>query len=143
MINNLLRTNLRFFSQKKPVKVPTIEEVSKYWGQFSQGYNKFDYGPQTLYYSLLYMSEPWKARSILQVACGTGKLLPFAINVKKPDAKYLAVDLSSEMVELSKKNLKYNFSMYDSKISFEEWLKKMNFEFRVANAEDKSAFKEE
>ena len=113
-----MRCSFRPFSGSKP-KAPSIQEVEKLWSEFSQGYNSFDYTPQALYYTLLFMSEPWKANNILEVACGTGKLLPFALKVKKPEAKYLAVDLSSEMVKLARKNTEDNFALYDSKIGYE------------------------
>ena len=117
MLRNLLKCYRPFSGSK--VKTPTIQEVNKFWSDYSQGYNTFDYAPQSLYYSLLYMSEPWKANSILEVACGTGKLLPFAMKIKKPEAKYVAVDLASEMIDLAKKNTEDNFAMYDSKNSYE------------------------
>ena len=39
--------------------------------------------------------------------------------LKDPKAKYLATDLSPEMIELANKNLKNNFDRYDSKLSYE------------------------
>lgn len=81
------------------------------------------------------MLEPRDAKNILEVACGTGKLLPIAINIKNPNANYLATDLSPQMVEMTKKNLKKNLELYDSKLSFEQWLEKNKIHIMVSNAE--------
>lgn len=40
-------------------KAPTVKQVQATWDEFSHNYNKFDYCPQTLYYSLLYMLNVW------------------------------------------------------------------------------------
>lgn len=80
------------------------------------------------------MLEVWDAKNILEVACGTGKLLPIAVNMKDPDANYLATDLSPNMINLTKENLKANLKLYDSKLSFEDWLKKNKIEIFEANA---------
>ena len=37
------------------------------------------------------------------------------------------------MVELAKYNLRQHFEKYDSKLTFEEWVKKQNIEFGVAD----------
>jgi ubiquinone/menaquinone biosynthesis C-methylase UbiE len=39
-----------------------------------------------------------QAHRILEVACGTGKLIPYIIQIKEPSAYYLASDLSLNMV---------------------------------------------
>ena len=44
------------------------------------------------------MLEVWDAQNILEVACGTGKLLPIAVNMKNKNANYLATDLSPKMI---------------------------------------------
>lgn len=106
MIRKLLTLNYPSLSNKK---IPTISQVQKHWGDYSQGYSTFDYGPLTFYYTLMFMCEPWKAHNILEVACGTGKLIPYAMQIKRPDTKYLAVDLAPEMVELAHQNTKANF----------------------------------
>jgi ubiquinone/menaquinone biosynthesis C-methylase UbiE len=63
------------------------------------------------------MLEPWKAQHILEVGCGTGKLLPIAANLKGPNAHYLATDLSPQMIKLTMTNLTKNLSLYDSKLT--------------------------
>ena len=83
----------------------------------------FDLGPQTFFYSLIANTHIWEAKNILEVACGTGKLLPIALQLKNQKAKYLATDLSPSMIELAKYNLKNHFQRYQSQLSFEEWTK--------------------
>lgn len=39
-------------------------------------------GPQTFYYSLLTLMNLQQAKNILEVACGTGRLLPVAVGLK-------------------------------------------------------------
>ena len=50
-----------------------------------------------------------KASNILEVACGTGKLLPFALDQKSTEASYLASDLAPNMVDLARGNLRRYF----------------------------------
>jgi ubiquinone/menaquinone biosynthesis C-methylase UbiE len=45
-------------------------------------YGMFDAAFQTFYYTLINMIDIRKANNILEIACGTGKLLPLAINMK-------------------------------------------------------------
>lgn len=82
------------------------------------------------------MLQVSEANNILEVACGTGKLLPLALNMKPINATYLATDLSPRMIDLTNANLKANFSLYDSKLSFEQWLKKNKLTIMQANAEE-------
>lgn len=42
-----------------------------------------DMGPQTFYYSLLTLMNIQNAGNILEVACGTGRLIPVAVMLKK------------------------------------------------------------
>lgn len=59
-----------------------------------------------------------QAEKILEVACGTGKMLPYAIERKNPKASYLASDLAPNMIQLAQANLKHRFQAYESKLSF-------------------------
>lgn len=47
-----------------------------------------------------------QAKHILEIACGTGKLLPYTMNLKPLDCSYLASDISNKMVDLAKLGLK-------------------------------------
>lgn len=77
-----------------------------------------------------------KADNILEVACGTGKLLSFMLELKRKESTYLASDLAPNMVKLARDNLKRNFDRYQSKLSFEEWCEEQNILFDVVNAEE-------
>lgn len=96
----------------------------------------FDLAPQTFYYSLSSLMQLHKAENILEVACGTGKLLSFAMDRKRKECQYLASDIASNMVEKSKDNLRQHFLKYESKLTFEEWCQKQNLHFQVLNAEE-------
>jgi len=54
--------------------------------------------PQTFYYSLLTLMQIPKAKNILEIACGNGKLLPIALMLKDQTCKYLATDLAENMI---------------------------------------------
>lgn len=53
-----------------------------------------DSGPQTFYYTLANMLKLDSAHKILEIACGAGKLLPMAMDLKNPNAEYYATDIS-------------------------------------------------
>ena len=61
------------------IKIPTIEEVRTDWDEYSHQYNTFDVGPQTFFFSLVNILNLHTASNILEVACGTGKLLPYVL----------------------------------------------------------------
>ena len=48
---------------------------------------------QTFYYTLINMMDISKGKNILEVACGTGGLIPLALQIKDKEACYLATDL--------------------------------------------------
>jgi len=64
-----------------------------------------------------------EAENILEVACGSGTLLPLMLQHKRPETYYLATDLSSNMVELARHNLKKHFEKYKSQLTFDQWIK--------------------
>lgn len=105
------------FSMSSP-KIPTIEEVKQNWNDYSTEYNTFDVGPQTLFSSLINIMRMEEAEKILEVACGTGKMLTYALERKNQNASYLASDLAPNMVQLARSNLKQRFEAYESKLSF-------------------------
>ena len=65
-----------------------------------------------------------EAKNIYEVACGSGRLLPFALRLKHPDASYYATDLVQDMIEKTHATLKNNFDTFNSKDNFEQWMKK-------------------
>ena len=105
-----LQKSLYGFARK--VRIPTPEEVRENWNNFSPKYSTFDLGPQTFYYSFASIMELHKASNILEVACGNGKLLHFALDLKKNECGYLASDLAPSMVSQAQQNLKQHFEQY-------------------------------
>ena len=47
------------------------------------------------------MLELDKAKHILEVACGTGRMLPHAMTLKPKSTTYLATDLTQAMVDIA------------------------------------------
>lgn len=80
--------------------------------------------------------ELHKAHNILEVACGTGKLLPLMLDRKKSTCSYLASDLAPNMIDKAKANLRQHFLKYQSQLSFEDWCQQQSLKFDVLNAED-------
>lgn len=79
--------------------------MKKRWNEFAPLYNQFDSCMQTFFYTLTNMLNFKEAKHILEIACGTGKLLPYSIDIKPQTTTYLASDLSENMIELAKYNL--------------------------------------
>ena len=77
-----------------------------------------------------------KSSNILEIACGAGLLLPFVIDMKQPEAQYVATDLSPAMLKKANERLKSNFEKYDSKLTLEEWMKKHKLILKEANGEE-------
>ena len=75
-------------------KVQSIQEISTFWDNFVPSYSKFDSVTQTFYYTLIHMLDLPAANHVLEIACGTGRLLPLAITLKNSNTTYLATDLS-------------------------------------------------
>ena len=48
---------------------------------------------QTFYYTLINMMQLDKSEHILEIACGTGELIPLASQLKQHKTTYLATDL--------------------------------------------------
>lgn len=49
---------------------------------------------QTFYYTLVNMLQLQEAKHVLEIACGLGKMIPYAVTQKKEETTYLATDLS-------------------------------------------------
>jgi len=49
------------------------------WKNLAPVYSRIDSAMQTFYYTLINILDISKAKNILEVACGTGRLLPIAI----------------------------------------------------------------
>lgn len=92
--------------------IPTIDAVKKQWQQLGDSYSKWDSCPQTFFYTLANLLQLNSATKVLEVACGTGKLLPMALDLKNPDAEYYATDISTKMLSLLKDTLQSHFDKY-------------------------------
>ena len=79
------------------------------------------------------MLELDKAKHILEIACGTCRLLPLAINLRSQEATYLATDLTQAMVDLSHKRINEYILKAGVEIPLEDWLKKRNITIKQAN----------
>jgi ubiquinone/menaquinone biosynthesis C-methylase UbiE len=87
------------------VAFKSIEELEHSWNKFATTYQMHDSAMQTFYYTLIHMIDLPKAQHILEVACGTGRLLPLSMNLKPLASTYTALDLSSVMIDLAHKNI--------------------------------------
>lgn len=74
-----------------------------------------------------------EAKHILEIACGTGKLLPYALSVKELETTYLATDLCENMIELAKQHLSAYLQKIGYKGSLEEWCVRQNLSLKAAN----------
>ena len=120
---------------QKP-KIQSIEQISNFWTNFTESYSTFDSFTQTFYYTLINMLDLDKAKHILEVACGTCRLLPLTVNIKAQETTYLATDLTQSMVDMAHKRLKENLEKAGVKSSVEEWTKKNNIIIKAANGEN-------
>jgi len=91
--------------EEQSLKINKINEIKAMWDNFAPLYSLTDSTMQTFYYTLINMLDITKASNILEIACGTGKLLPLAISTKPIQCKYLASDLSDTMIEFTKLTL--------------------------------------
>jgi len=98
-----------------------IIELEQSWNKFAHTYQMHDSAMQTFYYTLIHMIDLPKAKHILEVGCGTGRLLPLAMNLKSLDCTYLASDLSSTMVDLAHENLHKYLSNIGVSDSLHQW----------------------
>ena len=135
MSRRLLVKIERCLSQPKNPLSP-IEDLKKFWDSIAESFNKFDFPQQNSYFSLLYMTELWKANNILEIGCGAGKMIPMALNMKRTEAGYLATDLSPVMIDLAKGNVKKHYEMFRDSKDYERWLERVSLFFRVADGEE-------
>ena len=75
------------------------------------------------------------AKHVLEVACGTGRLLPLAMNLKGEECTYLASDISEAMIGLCRNNLMRNLEKMGSSYELGQWMEKVKLSLRAANGE--------
>ncbi len=64
-------------------RIPTINEIQNEWNKYSENIKANISAGQTYYYSFLSVMKIPQAKSILEVGCGNGSLIPLAIMLKK------------------------------------------------------------
>ena len=119
-------------------KLPTlnIEQLTTKWDKFAAAYSHQDSCMQTFYYTLVHMLDLPQAKHILEVACGTGKLLPLAVQLKGEATTYLATDLSQNMVDLAKQGISQFLDKMGVSQSVDSWLDRQHLTLKAANGEE-------
>jgi ubiquinone/menaquinone biosynthesis C-methylase UbiE len=56
----------------------------------------------------------YRAKNILEIACGAGLLLPMALSMKGKDAQYIATDLSPQMIKKAEARLQSQLELFKS-----------------------------
>jgi ubiquinone/menaquinone biosynthesis C-methylase UbiE len=64
--------------------------------------------------TLISVLKIYRAKNILEIACGTGLLLPLALAMKNKEAQYVATDLSPEMIKKTEKRLQSQLELFKS-----------------------------
>lgn len=106
------------------------------WDKFAPFYKNTDFTTQTFFYTLINMLDLPSSKHILEVGCGTGQLLPQAVQLKPKET----TDLSPNMLKQSKSNLEGYLSMLGVTDSVEDWMGKQNLTLQIANGEQKVDF---
>jgi ubiquinone/menaquinone biosynthesis C-methylase UbiE len=68
----------------------------------ASNYQCIDSVTHTGYYTLVNLLKLPEATNILEIACGTSRMLPYALTLKQNQCPYLATDITWQMVQLSK-----------------------------------------
>lgn len=109
------------------------ENEKEVWAKFGPVFNLMDSTSTTFYYTLIHMLSLPQAKHILEVGCGSGKLLHQAAFLKPQESTYLATDLSPVMLDLCRQNLTAHLTKMGVSDSFEDWTKKHHMEFKQAD----------
>ena len=100
-------------------KVLTNEEVKEHWTKISEVYEKFDSAPQTHFFTLVNFLRLGEAKNVLEIGCGTGRLLPYALSQKGSDTSYYATDFIDNLVKITANRLEKDLKRYSSSLSLE------------------------
>ncbi len=82
------------------------ERVKGSWNEFAPVYTIIDPTANVFFSTLLNLLEISESKHILEIGCVTGSYLHMVMNLKPSSCMYLATDLSSMLIELSKNNLR-------------------------------------
>ena len=91
---------------------------------------------QTFYYTLINFLNLSSSKHILEIACGTGKLLPLAMRLKNENTTYLGTDLAENMIKEAHLTLEKELKKMGVEANLEDWMKKQRLELRTANGEE-------
>lgn len=117
---NYILISLTIRMESKGTPIDTLRDK---WDDFSDVYCRFDPGPQTFYFSLVNLLKFRECKNILEIACGSGRLLPYIVSQKPKDTQYVATDLSPEMIKKAEKNMRDSLELFGSKHSYEDFMK--------------------
>lgn len=111
-------------------------EVAAKWDSCAVSYKNVDSCMQTGFYTLANMLQLSTASSILEVACGTGRLLPYALQLKPSDCAYLATDISQAMIATAHDYLQKYICRLGVSTHIDHWLTMQNLTFLAHNGEN-------
>ncbi|KAL4487248.1 hypothetical protein ABPG72_017967, partial [Tetrahymena utriculariae] len=110
--------------------IQEIPEIKQYWDSFSNLYSQQDDGTNVFYLSLLNMLKVNTRKQILEVGAGAGFLYNHTMNYKRPEASYVATDLSDKMLSIMCKRLQIQ-EEFKGQLSIEKY----NLKVEKANGE--------
>lgn len=102
----------------KEVIVLSNKQVADQWSSIAPSYSNIDSCQQTAFYSLVNLIKIQSATNILEVACGNGKLLPYALNLKPEDCNYYAIDIAPNMISYTEAFLNHYIKKIGVKMEF-------------------------
>lgn len=76
--------------ENKPQDMNFIQNITERCNNISSVYQYVDSCLQSFFYTLINMLELDKSSHILEVACGTGKLLPLVMSLKSKETTILS-----------------------------------------------------
>ena len=93
-------------AEQSRVKFKTIEELKQHWDNQTEIYSiVLDKNLTPPLISMTNMLKIHECDTILEVACGTGLLVPYLLTIKKKDSKLYLTDLSKNMLAVTKKRI--------------------------------------
>ena len=113
----------------------TVTQNKAKWDDMGSIYARLDACQHVFYYSLVHILQPPKAKHILDVGCGSGRLISLALNLKSIECTYTAVDLSSAMLQLAEDHLEEEIHQLGVKMGLKEWMSKQRLELRLCDGE--------
>lgn len=75
------------------------------------------------------------AKNILEVGCGNGKLLPYALNLKPEECNYYAIDIAPNMISNTEGFLNHYIGKIGVKTELTEWIKEQRLHLIIQNGE--------